>query len=304
MDLEIIEEYEAITLSLPDLVFVLTESGRYTAILGGNSSDYYHNASFLKGLSLFDVLPEEKANWFIDRIQETLLSNKLNVFEYSLAADDVKDIEGGSGPIGLLRFEGRVNPLKTLRYGERAVVWVARNITERYQLEQKLIYQSQTDFLTNIINRRKFIEYLNDAYLNFKQGQQGYSLLVFDIDNFKNINDIHGHLFGDDILKKVVKICQAELKQTDIFGRLGGDEFGVIHINMSAESCIDLARRLNQQIADMHINDKKLQCGPSISIGISQFLPSDKDVEQIYHRADSALYDSKRNGKNKFSQWQ
>lgn len=295
------EECRAIISALPDMVFVLTESGQYAAILGGDSSELYHDGSSLKGVTLFDALPEDKAYWFLDRIKETLANNKLMVFEYSLAADDVETVNNDSGPSGVLRFEGRVNPLKSLRYGERAVVWVARNITERYQLEKQLTYHSEIDVLSGIFNRRKLIEQLNDAFYTFQRYQENYCFLLLDIDDFKKINDNFGHQVGDNAIREIVKICQSELRHTDIIGRLGGDEFGVIH-KITTDVCpLALAQRLNNAVTALYgITDQGAdKC--SISIGISQFDSSDQGIEEIYKRADIALYDSKRKGKNSFS---
>lgn len=287
-----LEEYEAIITSLPDIVFVLTESGRYAAVLGGLGSDLYHDGSSLENLNLIDVLPHQKATWFIERIKETLSMNKLMIFDYSLAAYDVDNINQGSGPSGELRFEGRVSPLKFLRYGERAVVWVARNITERYQLEQQLIYQAEIDPLSNAFNRRKLFKCVDEAFYSFQRYNENISFLLLDIDNFKQINDEFGHQVGDRVILNIAKLCQSEIRQTDVFGRIGGDEFGIIYRGTLAAS-LSFADRLNALLASVH-SDIEV----TVSIGVSQFKESDINIEQIYQRADLALYQSKQAGKN------
>ena len=292
MDKSKLEEYEAIISALPDMVFVLTESGRYAAVLGGESSEQYHDGIFLENFNLFDVLPQQKAIWFIERIRETLSANKLMIFEYSLAADDVDNINSDSGPIGELRFEGRVNPLKSLRYGERAVVWVARNITERYKLEQQLIYQAEVDPLSNAFNRRKLFKCLDEAFYNFQRYKENASLLILDIDNFKQINDKFGHQTGDNVIRNIAKLCQSELRHTDVFGRIGGDEFGILYRG-TAETSVTFAKRLNKLVLTI-----PFEVDISVSIGISQFIDSDNSIQQVYQRADLALYQSKRAGKN------
>ncbi len=287
-----LEEYEAIISALPDMVFVLTESGRYAAVLGGESSEQYHDGTFLESFNLFDVMPEEKATWFIERIRQTLSANKLMIFEYSLAADDVDNIDPDSGPNGELRFEGRVSPLKSLRYGERAVVWVARNISKRYKLEQQLTYQAEIDPLSKAFNRRKLFKCLDDAFYTFQRYKENTSFLLLDIDNFKQINDNYGHQTGDNVIREIAKLCQSELRQTDVFGRIGGDEFGIIH-RSTAETSLAFAKRLNKLVLKI-----PFESDISISIGISQFKDSDDTIDQVYQRADIALYQSKRAGKN------
>ncbi|MDX1300975.1 diguanylate cyclase [Photobacterium sp.] len=294
------DEYAAVIAALPDVVFILTESGRYADIFGGQDSNFYHDGSVLKGVSLFDVLPHDKAVWFLHRIQETLSENKLMVFEYTLAGDDVENINNESGPPGSLWFEGRVNPLKSLHYGERAVVWVARNITERHELEKELKYKSEVDALSGTFNRRKLFEHLSEAFYTFQRYKENFCFLLIDIDDFKRINDTHGHQSGDEALRFIANTCQSEIRHTDIMGRLGGDEFGIIHRNASIASSSALAKRLNGVVA-RRTKEKQSGLDLSISIGIGYFKESDYSVDQIYKRADVALYQSKRNGKNCYS---
>lgn len=295
------EEFEAVITALPDMVFILTESGRYAGIFGGDAPEFYHDPASLKDLTLFDVLPEEKAQWFLTQIHQTLESDKLLVVEYSLSGDDVSAIDADSGPSGELRFEGRVNPLKSLRYGERAVVWVARNITTRYKLEQQLRYQSETDELSKTFNRRKLFEQLQTAFYLFQQSQQNANFIIFDLDDFKSINDNYGHQVGDMVIKKVTEICHSQLRKTDVIGRIGGDEFAIIQFNNAIETAPAFAKRLNALVNE--IKDPKLpeDIAISISIGISQFNTSDHTHQQIFQRADMALYKAKQMGKDSFS---
>lgn len=293
------EEYAAVISALPDLVFVLTESGRYAAIFGGDSSDLYHDSSSLKGMTLFDVLPESQANWFLDKIHQTLEADTVMIYEYSLAANDIETVDNDSGPDGLLRFEGRVNPLKSLRYGERAVVWVARNITQRYKAEKQLIYQSEVDDLSQTLNRRKFFENLNDAFYAYKRYNENYCFLMVDIDNFKHINDTFGHCSGDITIRKLAQMCQLRIRKTDVIGRLGGDEFGIILKHTLEVSPVAFAERLIETVSTSLKLDELNDTRVSISIGLSHFLTSDSSMNDIYQRADQALYDAKRRGKNR-----
>lgn len=295
------EEYAAIISALPDLVFILTESGLYADILGGDNSEMYHDGLSLVGKNLRDVLSPANANWFLERIDETLTKDTLMCFEYSLAGNDVDCLDVNSGPAGSLRFEGRVNPIKSLYHGERAVVWVARNITVRHELAQQLTYYAEMDHLTGVYNRRKLYEFFSDALAHFHQSQQHYCFLLVDIDEFKKINDIYGHQTGDDAIRQTTKKCQSILSEGDIIARLGGDELGIIHRCSDELSCVDLAHKLNQAVATLYINKDVPNYPLSLSIGITHFEKEDNDIEAIYHRADLALYESKNNGKRQYS---
>ncbi|WP_253820838.1 sensor domain-containing diguanylate cyclase [Vibrio sp. 99-70-13A1] len=290
--MEELEDWQAIASALPDLVFVLTDSGRYAEILGGESPEQFHNAVNLKGMSLYDVLPEHKADWFVNRINETLNADKLMIYEYSLSAYDVEGVDAVSGPDGELRFEGRVCPLKTTRYGEKAVVWVARNISERYELEQQLIYQSEFDPLTNALNRRKLFKCLDDSLLSFKRHKINSSFILIDIDNFKAVNDNLGHQAGDKVICDLVALCQSELKESDLFGRIGGDEFGIIYRG-THNAALKFSNYLRELVVSM-TSEQHI----SMSVGISQFQLDDETIDQVYQRSDIALYKSKRAGKN------
>lgn len=111
--------------ALPDPVFVLTESGRYAAIIGGQDRQHYHNGAHLVDFTIYDVLPKAKADWVLEQINLTLTKNQLRIVEYGLAGCEVDGLDAQVGPDGEIWFEGRIQPLPTLIKNERAVVWVA-----------------------------------------------------------------------------------------------------------------------------------------------------------------------------------
>jgi diguanylate cyclase (GGDEF)-like protein len=118
---------------------------------------------------------------------------------------------------------------------------------------------------------------------------------LLDIDNFKQINDQLGHHTGDKVIRSVAELCQSQINQKDVFGRIGGDEFGIINRSKVANS-LDFGKRLNT-LVESSFSDFPI----SISIGVGQFRDSDTSVQQIYQRADLALYQSKQAGKNRCS---
>ena len=121
-------QYQSICNSLPDPTFILTESGRYVAILGGKDKRYYHDGSSLLGKRVSDVLTANKAQWFVQKIQDAIASQKMLVVEYELSASDVLGLTA-DGPVEPIWFEGRISALEQPYCDEKAVVWVASNIT-------------------------------------------------------------------------------------------------------------------------------------------------------------------------------
>lgn len=296
-----LEQWQAVIDALPDPVFILTETGLYADLVGGRDPSFYHNGAQLIGKHLSDVVSAEKVRWFLSQIKITLDSNRLHTVEYGLSGKDVKGINTDSGPDGTLWFEGRVQPLETLYAGERAVIWVARNITSRHQLENKLRVLSETDELTGVYNKRKLLQELKIHYLNFKQHQKNIALLMLDADYFKQINDLYGHLKGDEVLTKMAQCCTKELNsQGDLF-RFGGEEFAIILPNTSLKAAEQFSNQLRINISEqLQLPQIKKV---SVSIGLAQFIESDNQEDTVLSRADQALYQAKKDGRDCVRIW-
>jgi diguanylate cyclase (GGDEF)-like protein len=284
------EQIAALLSALPDPAFILTRSGSYAAVFGGTDSRYYHDGSGLVGKTLDDVLHPEKAAWFQAQVAIALASHGLHVVEYALGRDDVKGI-GTDGPEELIWFEGRVQPLGYQVLEEEAVLWVASNITASKKLEALLRMQSETDSLSNLPNRRKLMSSLTEHFELFARYKTPASVLIFDIDHFKSINDGQGHLAGDRTIAATADVCRRELRATDFPARLGGDEFVVLMPHTDSEQALPITERLRQRIAE--------QAGATISGGLSEMTAGDLSYEEVLKRADDALYCAKRDGRNR-----
>jgi len=298
MDFEI-ELLQAMMKALPDPVFVITERGYYLEIAGGRDPSYYHDGSDLKGMTLHQVLPEDKADWFLGQIRQTLEQGGLRTVQYSLAGSDVKVLDAQPGPDGDIRFEGRIQPLPLTLWGERAVVWAARNITHQYELETKLQELSETDPLTGIFNRRKFLEQLGQCFRKYKRYNRPASLVIFDIDHFKRINDAFGHSVGDDVLCRLTRECAAKLREVDSLYRIGGEEFAVILPETETEDACRQAERLRRISEQLKVGSEQTAAEISISAGVSELLETDVSIEDVMRRADAVLYEAKGKGRNR-----
>lgn len=298
MDLEV-DLLREMALALPDPVFVLTESGRYAAIVGGGDAAWYNDGSHLKGLYLHDVLPDDKADWFLQQVRNTLKEDRLRTVEYVLAGDEVEGLDSQAGPVGPVRFEGRVQPLSVPYQGERAVVWVARNITRRHELEGELRRMSETDPLTGIFNRRKLVEQLEQRFRELRRYGRQTALIMFDIDHFKAINDRFGHGAGDDVLCRISSLCLEQLRDVDLFCRVGGEEFACLLPGTDLSGATPVAERLRRAISDNPVRCGLEDLDVTISAGVSAFSSIDPSAEDIIRRADDALYAAKRAGRNR-----
>ena len=292
-----LKQTQAILTALPDPVFILTRSGKYANILGGTDTRYYHNGSALIGHYFSEVLVAEKASWFMQQIALALQSGQMLVVEYQLAGSDVLGLE--DGPDEPIWFEGRIQPLAFQIDGEDAVLWVASNITARHQLQQRLQHLSEIDELSHLYNRRKLRSQLNSQFSLFHRHQTPCSLLVFDLDFFKQLNDTCGHPTGDCVIEAVGRVCLQTVREEDLAARYGGDEFAVLMPHTNTQQAWSLADRLRRKIQHVLLQMDLPQICTSISGGISEFLPLDEKVETIIQRADRGLYMAKNLGRNR-----
>lgn len=291
------QQLSSILSSLPDPAFILTRSGRYAAVFGGKDVRHYHDGSGLVGLNMFDVLKEEKARWFANEIEKALQSGVLHIVEYELSGSDVKGV--GDGPGEIISFEGRVQALGFPVDGEEAVVWVASNITEKNEVQDKLRVLSETDALTGLYNRRKLIETLDDRLAIFERERDQTSVLVFDLDNFKRLNDEMGHHAGDAALVEIARLCRQNLRQSDVIARFGGDEFVVVMPGTHRADALEIADQLRRNVPITL--QQTLRYESTISGGVSEFGTPDRFSSDILKRADEGLYLSKRAGRNRVS---
>lgn len=292
--------------ALPDPVFVLTESGRYAALIGGQDRQHYHDGAHLVDFSLYDVLPTAKADWFLEQIITTLAHGQLRIVEYGLAGSDVDGLDTQQGPEGEIWFEGRIQPLPMPVKNERAVVWVACNITRRHQLETQLQLLSETDELTGASNRRKLLDALTLSLRRFRERQTPTAVVLMDVDYFKTINDRFGHIAGDKVLRGIAHRAMAHLREGDLFARFGGEEFALLLPNTTLDAAQVIAERLRLAIASGDFlpdgespqPEKNPQLKVTVSMGLSLVQSQDQDIEAVLRRADDALYQAKRNGRN------
>ena len=163
-------------------------------------------------------------------------------------------------------------------------------------------YLARTDTLTSINNRRYLFELADHEFDVAMRYQQPLSVILFDLDALKQINDRFGHAAGDQMLERVAQVACAELRSVDVIGRYGGDEFVVLLPVTNAQQAFVVAERIRAGVAAIRLPTGQQQPATvTISIGIAEIRrasPQDETVEDIIRRADQALYAVKRAGKN------
>ncbi len=184
-----------------------------------------------------------------------------------------------------------------------AAVLVALGVADRLLEQRRALTaaerRAETDSLTGVLNRRSVLERLDAACARVQARDLPIALLFIDLDHFKEINDAHGHLAGDACLRAVVAPIQAELRQSDVIGRWGGEEFVVVLTGADANAAHAIAERIVQRVADLTVEgfDRPIRLTCSIGVAASDTLGV--WGEHLIARADAAVYDAKGSGRNR-----
>lgn len=165
---------------------------------------------------------------------------------------------------------------------------------EMNRYAKKLLYLSQTDLLTGLYNRTKIDQALNDEMTRAKRNGYEFSILLFDVDFFKKVNDTFGHQMGDKVLISLAKSAKESLRTYDIIGRWGGEEFLVLCPECGEQEAMIVAERLRKSV---EVADSPAQCAHTISIGVAT-MQQDDTPHTLVSRADDALYQAKYQGRN------
>ncbi|OOG38263.1 GGDEF domain-containing protein [Rhodanobacter sp. C05] len=160
---------------------------------------------------------------------------------------------------------------------------------------------ARRDGLTGIFNRQHFVSEAELQLQYCRKSSRDACLVLIDLDHFKAVNDNHGHAVGDRVLKRAVETCQTHLRSTDIFGRLGGEEFGILLPECTLELALGRAEQIRQAIATAASGEEVPGVPVSASFGIASVIHSGYELRQLLIHADEALYQAKREGRNRVS---
>ena len=210
------------------------------------------------------------------------------------------------------QIEITASPVKDDKGRIFAMVETSRDIMEKYsdnelvklvkrlnEAQTHLKHMTITDDLTGLRNRRYIVERLEEEFQRAQRANGLLSIIMLDIDHFKRINDVHGHLFGDVVLRVISSRIKSILRKHDIVGRVGGEEFLVVCPDSSLEDTVVVAERIRKIIFDEPIGDGIKEVTVALSAGVSAINQADVSSERLFSRADSALYKAKELGRNR-----
>ena len=188
---------------------------------------------------------------------------------------------------------------KELKYLNTELEKKVRKRTKELEASnKKLELLATVDYLTNIPNRRHIFEIGNKLLSLSQREQNPFSVLMFDIDFFKKINDTYGHQVGDKVLRYISSLISSTLRESDFLGRVGGEEFFVLLNKIDINGAKIIAEKIRLKIENMPYNYNNKLVPITISVGVSTLNEENNTLKKMYKKADDALYEAKRSSRN------
>jgi len=235
-----------------------------------------------------DVLPKEMADIFWESDRAVFSKNKKVSTE-----EEIIDPKGKVKHYWSTKVPYELNE-------ENFLIGFSSDITEIHNLKETLKKDAITDALTSLYNRRHFNSIVEKEYKRSIRQNIKMSIIMFDIDHFKKINDTYGHSVGDMILVESSKVYQSKIREEDSVFRIGGEEFTIVLPHTNTSEAVALSERIRVSIENkVFETEQKDKVSITISFGVSGLVDTDEKFEDILLRADTALYEAKKSGRNK-----
>jgi diguanylate cyclase len=263
-----------------------------------------------KEKSLFELFPEIPKAWFTHKLDSVvLLKNRaFTIWEQRPFLFQFKNNRPVTGTeeymfqdiniMPLMSADGQIKHICVMVYD---VTGIATNKKDLSAANEMLKNLSRTDKLTQLNNRGYWEEQLQKEFDRHKRTNESASVIMFDIDHFKKVNDTYGHQAGDECIRRTSQALRDTMRNTDIGGRYGGEEFGVILVGTNAENANIFAERLRETIAKIRVVHDNNEIQFTISLGISELVSDIPDAQEWLEESDKALYQSKEGGRNQVS---
>lgn len=224
--------------------------------------------------------------------------------EFGITGQAVMPMSGRGKQISGLRKDGSEFPASVtiMNVGtpqDPLYAAVLRDISEHKKTEDELMRLAATDPLTGALNRREFIALSEREGTRAMRYKRPLSVLMLDLDHFKQLNDNFGHAAGDKALQRFTSLCCNALRNVDIFSRWGGEEFVALLPETDVEGAAVIAERLRQIVTREKIENRTQKYNLTVSIGVAQFRPGETSIDGPLSRADAAVYDAKKAGRNR-----
>lgn len=275
--------------TLPIPIYARDADGKFATCNKAYERYFGTSRENLIGKTVFDVFPHDLAATYDKADREVLGGSGNKTYEIGVVAADGSKRQVIIDKACYLGADGKAG----------GIVATVVDITERECMERELWRLATTDPLTGVGNRRHFLSIAEAELGKVHRHGRPLSVVTFDIDWFKQINDRFGHGVGDDVIKAVAETCTGVSRDIDVVGRMGGEEFAILLPETDLAAAVEVARRLHERIGDIHIATEKGELSVTASFGVTQVRPGDGDIDIALRRADQALYEAKETGRNK-----
>ncbi|WP_348729541.1 diguanylate cyclase [Rheinheimera texasensis] len=257
---------------------------------------------------LFDLFSEIDEDWLRRKCDPVILlkNRAFTIWEQRPFIFKFRNYRPITGVADYMYQNSTIFPITDLRGVVTHLCMIIYDVTDvatsRLELESmngQLRQLSKTDFLTELNNRGTWEDALQNEFKRLKRsGHQG-TLLMCDIDHFKRINDGYGHAAGDVVIRQVAQAVKKNLRETDVAGRYGGEEFAVLLVDTSADQALYFAERLRKTVEALSMEFNQQLLKATVSVGIAEYNSDMLEHRQWIEAADKALYTSKAEGRNR-----
>lgn len=284
-----------------DFITQLVDSAQMLIITTGPTHHvqlFNHFGEVLTGFSKEEVEGSEVARFFPagNWLQTDTIFKELFLGNITTAHQEAEFVDKAGQLKQIAWFHSRVEKSDS----ETIVLSVGVDTTETREAEKRIVWMAEHDPLTDLCNRRKFAEEFEKSIQNAIRYQHTNSLIILDLDRFKDINDTSGHRAGDEALKLVAKTLVRITRFTDLVARLSGDEFAIIMPETDQKGAITLAKKILSELTSIHLNYESIRHTISASIGIISYPLKDATANEIMGYADLAMYKAKSLGKSRY----
>lgn len=264
----------------------------------------------VRNKNLFDLFPDIPEKWFKHKAEAvfTLNSRAFCTWRQRPYLFKFKNYRPITGCADHMYQDLTIVPITSLNGAVDSIAAIVYDVTDVAVSEKEiqktndlLLNENRIDALTQLNNRGYWEERLRQEFDRFSRYRNKGSLVMFDIDHFKKVNDTYGHQAGDQVLRNVSKVLRDSVRTTDIAGRYGGEEFGVILIDTPLNSALNFTERLRKAVETGSTKYGDDNIKTTISLGIAEFNEFQNKYEKLISQADAALYYAKKNGRNQSS---
>jgi len=258
--------------------------------------------------SIFEIFGEIDESWFRQKVETSVMlgTRAFTIWEQRPNLVRFKSYQPITGLADEMYQNVTILPLRSTSGETDHVCLIIYDVTgvavNKRQLESanaQLQELAQRDGLTGLLNRRHWEQCLEHEFARHLRYDIATSLVIFDIDHFKSVNDNYGHQAGDEVIREVARITRQLARETDFAGRYGGEEFVVLLPDTSIQGATQFAERLRQAVERLRVDHEGQMLSFTISLGVACIDASMTDHGALVEQADKALYQSKENGRNR-----